>query len=66
MERPVRIAGVLLILGLIVEALSLCWNTAASFLSFMIFGGILLGGGLLIYMYSMFAGHPASGSTNPK
>jgi hypothetical protein len=58
------ISGVLLILGLIVEALSLCWNTAASFLSFMIFGGILSVGGVLIYMYSLVSGPSASSSTN--
>jgi len=51
MERRLRISGVLLILGLIVEALTLCWNTAASFMSFMIFGGILLAGGVLSYLY---------------
>jgi hypothetical protein len=63
MERAVRIAAVMLILGLIVEGLSLCRNTAASFLSFMIFGGILFVGGVLIYVYSVFGGQPASGST---
>jgi hypothetical protein len=64
MEKAVRIAAVMLILGLIVEGLSLCWNTALSFLSFMIFGGILFVGGVLIYVYSVFGGEPASGSTN--
>jgi uncharacterized membrane protein HdeD (DUF308 family) len=64
MGRYLRISGVLLILGLIVEALTLCWNTAASFLSFMIFGGILLVGGVLIYMYSLVSEPPASRSTN--
>jgi hypothetical protein len=65
MERAVRIAAVMLILGLIVEALSLCWNTAASFLSFMIFGGVLFVGGVLIYVYSVFGGQPVSRSTKP-
>ena len=61
MERRLRISGVLLILGLIVEALSLRWNTAASFLSFMIFGGILLGGGMLGYLFSLVAESLAPG-----
>lgn len=65
MERYVRIAGALLILGLIVEGLSLCWNTAASFLSFMIFSGILFVGGVLTYMYSLFSGPPASDEPRP-
>jgi hypothetical protein len=64
MGRYLRMSGVLLILGLIVEALTLCWNTAASFMYFMIFGGILLAGGVLIYIYSLVSGQPTSGSTN--
>jgi hypothetical protein len=66
MERAVRLAAVMLILGLIVEGLSLCWNTAASFLSFMIFGGILFVGGVLIYVYSVFASQPATAPTKPR
>jgi hypothetical protein len=53
MERALRIAGVLLILGLVVEALSLHWNTALSFLSFMIVGGVLLVAGVLLYLISL-------------
>jgi predicted membrane channel-forming protein YqfA (hemolysin III family) len=53
MERALRIAGVLLVIGLVVEALSLHWNTAFSFLSFMIVGGILLVAGVLLYLISL-------------
>ena len=49
-----------LIMGLILERLSLCWNTAASFLSFMIFSGIFFVSGVLTYMYSLFSGPPGS------
>jgi uncharacterized membrane protein HdeD (DUF308 family) len=63
MGRRLRISGVLLILGLIVEALTLCWNTAASFMSFMIFGGILLVGGVLSYLYFLVSEQSSSGST---
>ena len=62
MERHVRLAGTLLILGLIVEGLSLCWNTAASFLLFMVLGGVFLVGGILIYVYSLFSGPPRDSS----
>jgi hypothetical protein len=34
MLRKLRLSGILLILGLLVEALSLCWNNAVSFMSF--------------------------------
>ena len=40
-------------IGLVVEALSLHWNTAFSFLSFMIVGGVLLVAGVLLYLISL-------------
>ena len=40
MLSKLRISGVLLIVGLIVEALSLCWNSALSFMSFVVIGGL--------------------------
>lgn len=60
MNRGLRLSAALLIAGLIVEALTLCWNTAASFMSFMIFGGILLAGGVLTYLYSFVSEHPST------
>lgn len=53
MGSGLRISGILLMLGLIVEALTLCWNTAASFMTFMIVGGTLILGGVLTYLYSV-------------
>jgi hypothetical protein len=64
MGKRLRISGTLLILGLVVEALSLCWNTAASFMSFMIFGGVLLIGGVLTYLYFLLTQLPTSDTTN--
>ena len=62
MERILRISGVLLILGLAVEALSLCSNSAISFMSFMILGGLFFAAGILIYLYSLVS--PASSSAS--
>jgi hypothetical protein len=62
MDRNLRIAGVLLIVGLVIEAFTLCWNTAASFLSFMIFGGLFLVGGVIVYLYSLASARSTSGS----
>jgi hypothetical protein len=53
MLRMLRISGVLLILGLVVEGLSLCWNTALSFMSFVVIGGMLLASGVLLFLYSL-------------
>lgn len=53
MLRRLRISGILLILGLVVEALSLCWNTALSFMSFVVLGGLLFASGILLFLYSL-------------
>ncbi len=52
-DRRLRISGILLILGLLVEAGSLFWHHPLSFLSFIFVGGFLLGGGVLFYLYSL-------------
>jgi hypothetical protein len=51
--RSLRVSGILLILGLLVEALSLCWNTALSFMSFVVVGGLLFASGILLFLYSL-------------
>jgi len=53
MLRKLRVSGVLLILGLVVEALSLCWNNALSFMSFVVIGGLLFASGILLFLYSL-------------
>jgi hypothetical protein len=53
MLRKLRISGILLILGLLVEALSLCWNNASSFMSFVVVGGLFFASGILLFLYSL-------------
>ena len=53
MLRKLRISGILVILALVVEALSLCWNTAFSFMSFVLVGGLLFASGILLFLYSL-------------
>jgi len=55
MTRYLRVSGVLIILGLLVEALSLIRIHPLSFLAFMFIGGGLLVAGLLTYLYSLVA-----------
>ncbi len=52
-NRRLRISGILLILGLLVEAGSLLWHHPLSFLSFIFVGGFLLGAGVVFYLYSL-------------
>jgi hypothetical protein len=53
MLRKLRLSGILLILGLVVEALSLCWNSAFSFMSFVVIGGLFFASGILLFLYSL-------------
>lgn len=53
MERRLRISGILIVLGLFVEALSLIRVHPLAFLGFMLIGGGLLVIGIGIYLYSL-------------
>lgn len=48
--KRVRIAGGLVLLGLVVESLSLMWNHPLSFVAFIAVGGLLLGAGIVVYL----------------
>ncbi|HLW98856.1 MAG TPA: hypothetical protein VKR82_09435 [Candidatus Acidoferrales bacterium] len=52
-SRAFRISGILLILGLLVEAISLRFNHPLSFMGFIILGGGLLFFGVAFYLYSL-------------
>jgi hypothetical protein len=53
MDRWLRISGILILLGLLVEALSLIRIHPLAFLGFMFVGGGLLVAGIAIYLYSL-------------
>jgi hypothetical protein len=53
MERRLRISGTLIVLGLLVEALSLIRIHPLAFLGFMFVGGGFLIVGITIYLYSL-------------
>jgi hypothetical protein len=48
-----RLSGVLLIIGLCVEALSLFWVHPIAFLAFFVVGGAFLAAGVLLYLSSI-------------
>ena len=54
-ERRLRISGVLIVLGLLVEAFSLIRVHPLAFLGFMFVGGGLLLGGIAVYLYSILS-----------
>jgi hypothetical protein len=52
-SKRLRIAGLLIFAGLIVEALSLIWNHPLSFVTFLGVGGLLLFLGIVVYLISL-------------
>jgi hypothetical protein len=51
--RTLQISGILLILGLAVEAVSLLWGKPLAFLLFACVGGVLMLAGILLYLYAL-------------
>jgi hypothetical protein len=56
MERRLRLAGTLIVLGLLIELVSLLWSNPLAFIVFIAAGGLLIGVGILIYLYSLVSG----------
>lgn len=53
MTKALRLSGILLILGLAIEAVSLLFNHPLSFMGFIIVGGTSLGIGVLLFLISL-------------
>lgn len=54
-SKRLRTSGLVIIAGLLVEALSLVWNHPLSFVAFLAVGGLLLAIGILWYLWSLVA-----------
>ena len=52
-EKALRISGVLLILGIVIEFISLVWEKPMAFLLFAGVGGSLTLLGIALYLYSL-------------
>ena len=57
LERRLQISGVLLILGLLVEALCLFWAQPIAFVLFIGVGGLLMGLGILLFLLTLVSKH---------
>jgi hypothetical protein len=58
MVRRLRISGFLVIAGLLVEALCLVWSRPIAFVVLVCIGGLLVGMGVLFFLYSLVSGAP--------
>ena len=55
LERRIQLSGLLVVLGLLVEALSLFWARPLAFLLFLGVGGVLLASGILAFLLSLLS-----------
>ena len=53
MSRRLRISGIFVIIGLLVEALCLVWSKPIAFVVLVCIGGALIGMGILFFLYSL-------------
>jgi hypothetical protein len=53
MNRRLRISGILILAGLLIELFSFAWSHPLSFLVFVLVGGLLMTVGILFYLYSL-------------
>ncbi|HJZ67521.1 MAG TPA: hypothetical protein VKF81_05200 [Blastocatellia bacterium] len=53
MQRRVRTSGTLVLLGLVIELVSLLWSHPTAFTFFLVPGAFLLAAGTLLYLYSL-------------
>ncbi len=51
--RRLRLSGLLVSLGLIVEMVTLFWSHPTAFLVFLFLGGLLVAAGVLLYLFSI-------------
>lgn len=53
LHRRIRISGVLLLIGLLIETISLIWFTPLTFTLFGMVGLTFVGAGILLYLWSL-------------
>lgn len=59
--RRLRLAGLLLCLGLLIEAVTLFWPHPTAFLVFLLLGGTLVAAGVLVYLLAIASDPRPSG-----
>lgn len=62
MSKKLRTASAFIIIGILVEALSLLWNHPLSFVIFLGISGLLMAVGILLYLWALVS----SGSRSDK
>jgi hypothetical protein len=54
-QKRLQLSGILILLGLVAELISLFWNHPMAFLFFVFVGGLLIVVGITVYLFSLIA-----------
>jgi hypothetical protein len=65
LENRLRLAGIFLIAGLLVEAACLLWARPLAFILLVGGGGLLCAVGIVVYFYSLVSGDEATRQSSP-
>lgn len=60
LSRRLRLAGLLVGLGLVIEAATLLWSHPTAFLVFVLLGGLLVAAGAVVYLLTIASDQTAS------
>ena len=53
LDARLRLAGVLIIVGLLTQTISLLWNHPLSFVAYLVIGGLLVAIGIVVYLLTL-------------
>jgi polyferredoxin len=53
LDKRLRLAGILIVIGLLIQALSLLWNHPLSFIAYLVIGGLSVAIGIVVYLLTL-------------
>jgi hypothetical protein len=59
LTRRLRLAGVFIIAGVLIQGLSLVWNHPLSFIAFLGVGGLAVSAGIVVYLLALVSPRPS-------
>jgi|GEM_PF-1004666 uncharacterized membrane protein YczE len=58
-ERRLQLAGLLIVLGLVIQMVTFVWLHPLAFMTFLLIGCPLVAAGILLYLYSLVSSQPS-------
>ncbi len=65
LEKRLRVSGILIILGLLIELVTLKWSHPTAFLFFLLVGGLFIFVGMVMYLLTLVSATPIPEQKTP-